>query len=91
MVGSRCCSRATYEREELMLVDLVGGPLGGQRADVTPWSDEYAAPMLPDGFIAWYLGIPTREIKHRRRPFAVYRRESPELRRRMVFVHMEVR
>jgi hypothetical protein len=74
-----------------MLVNLKGGPLDGQMANITPWSDEYAAPMLPDGFIAWYLGIPTREIRNRRRPFAVYRREPDKASRRMVFVHMEVR
>jgi hypothetical protein len=74
-----------------MLVNLKGGPLDGQTANVTPWTDEYAAPMLPDGFIAWYLGVPTRDIKRRKRPFAVYRRESADTGRRMVFLHMEVR
>jgi hypothetical protein len=74
-----------------MLVDLKGGPLDGQQANVTPWTDEYAAPMLPDGFIAWYLGIPSREIRRRKRLFAVYRREDPDRKRRLVFQHMEVR
>jgi hypothetical protein len=75
-----------------MLVNLVGGPLDGQTANVTPWSDEYAAPLIPDGFMAWYLGIPTREIKRRKRFYAVYHMEVVPMRgKRMVFEKLEAR
>jgi len=74
-----------------MLVNLVGGPLAGQRANVTPWTDEYATPMLPVDFIAWALGLPTLEVRDERFLFAVYRRAAGEVSRRMVFLHMEVR